>query len=419
LSVASKLPRPTLALFFAILAVNVMDRQLMAILIEPMKRDLGMTDTQMGLLTGLAFALFYATMGIPIAMLADRADRKIVLAVSSILSSLFSLMCGFATGFWSLLVARVGVAIGDAGGAPTMHSLIASQVAPEERARTLSILQLGVPLGAVFAYAGGGYIAQHYGWQYSFFIVGTLGALLGLLTLIVVKEPRAAAARSIAMPLTEGISGLLGQPAFRWGLAGVALAGIGLYSAATWAPSVLQRGFGFTTSQAGLGFGLATALGGGLGTVLGGIVTHALRKRGDNGAEFFLPAIVLLLTAPMILGTLLTRDGAVALGLLGGVSALLLSWNAPSIAGFQNLSTDATRALVSATHVLAVNLVGLGGGPLLVGVLSDLFTPIYGAGALTLALAAVVSVACIASSFCLWMAARHCRTLSQKHALER
>jgi predicted MFS family arabinose efflux permease len=419
LSVASKLTRPTLALFFAILAVNVMDRQLMAILIEPMKRDLGMTDTQMGLLTGLAFALFYATMGIPIAMLADRADRKIVLAVSSILSSLFSLMCGFATGFWSLLVARVGVAIGDAGGAPTMHSLIASQVAPEERARTLSILQLGVPLGAVFAYAGGGYIAQHYGWQYSFFIVGTLGALLGLLTLIVVKEPRAAAARSIAMPLTEGISGLLGQPAFRWGLAGVALAGIGLYSAATWAPSVLQRGFGFTTSQAGLGFGLATALGGGLGTVLGGIVTHALRKRGDNGAEFFLPAIVLLLTAPMILGTLLTRDGAVALSLLGGVSALLLSWNAPSIAGFQNLSTDATRALVSATHVLAVNLVGLGGGPLLVGVLSDLFTPIYGAGALTLALALVVSVACIASSFCLWMAARHCRTLSQKHALER
>lgn len=183
-------PRVVVGLFFAVIAVNIMDRQLMAILGESIKQDLALSDTQLGALTGLVFAIFYAAIGLPIAAIADRFDRARILGWTTLLSSCFTAACGLAGNFLTLSIARAGVAVGDAGGAPTIWSLVCSYFPREARARVISVIQMGVPVGAVLAFVLGGQLAQHWDWRVAFYIVGVLGAILGVIALVLVPEPR-------------------------------------------------------------------------------------------------------------------------------------------------------------------------------------------------------------------------------------
>jgi predicted MFS family arabinose efflux permease len=414
--------RLVIGLFFAVLAVNIMDRQLMAILGESIKRDLDLSDTELGALTGLVFALFYAAVGLPVAALADRTDRARILGWTTIISSGFTAACGVAGSFLSLAAARAGVAIGDAGGAPTIWSLVCSYFQPNQRAKVIATIQMGVPVGAVLAFVVGGQLAQHLDWKFAFFVVGAIGAILGVLALLLVPEPRRAE-RAVSIrrgePVLISLKALLVQPAFCWGVAAVAFAGMAMFGLAAWVPSVMQRVHGWEPGQTGLAVGLTTAAGGLLGTWVSGVLAHNWRVGGDHGAEFSVPMAAAALAAPAALASAFVADPLFALAIYGVAVTCLLAWNAPSIAAFQLVATDRSRALAASLHVFFVNMFGLGLGPLLIGVVSDALAPNTGEGGLTIAVAAVVTGASVIAAACFFLGARALRKLDpQTHAPE-
>lgn len=400
-------------LFCLTLMINIMDRQLMAILAEPIRRELGLSDAQLGFLNGFGFAVFYAALGIPIAAWADRRNRVRLLAFTSVLSSTFTGLCGLASSFLMLAASRVGVAVGDAGGAPTMHSLLSDAVPAERRAKTLANLQLAVPVGGVLAYAGGGAIAESFGWRWAFLAVAGPGILIGLLTLWLVREPRRTmqdhdSSLSIAA-VKASLRDLLAARAFCWALPSVACAGACMYALGAWAPSVLQRSHGWTTAEAGLAVGLATGIGGLVGTWAGGALTDALRRRGNAGAEFRVPQLAVAIGGPLALAGALSPDGTIAFAFFAAATAFFLAWNAPSIAGCQNIAHGKSRALASSLHVFSVNMFGLGLGPLAVGVASDLLRPSLGEQALGYALGGFVIATSVIGTIAFQRAARHAR----------
>ena len=401
-------------LFFGVIAVNVMDRQMMAILAESIRLDLGLSDTQLGALAGPLFAVFYAVAGLPLAMLADRSDRVKVLGWTTAIAGVFAVIAGWARGFATLAVTRAAVAIGDAGGPPAIWSLVSTYYPVEERARRIGLIQIGAPTGAVLAFVLGGFIATRLGWQWGFILIGVAGILIGLAALFLVPEPRRDAAKHGERQAVsgEGWRTLLASPAFRWGLAGVSFAGGAMFAVGIWSPTVLQREYGWAAEQAGLGLGAGTAIAGFTGTYLGGWYASRRRAAGDDGAEFTVPMLALALCVPLILVAAIVPSALVAVGLYGFASFFLLAWNAPSIAGFQAIASERTRALAASLHVFSVNMFGLGLGPLLVGWFSTLLTPSMGDDGLSWALAGVAGASCLGAALCFARAAALQRTAS-------
>ena len=401
---ASRLPRTAAWLFFGIVAVNVMDRQLVAILAESIKLDLDLTDTQVGALSGPLFAVFYAVSGLPLARLADATDRVRVLGLTTAIAGAFAAGAALTRGFAGLALTRVVVAVGDAGGPPSIWSLVSSAEAPERRARTIANIQLGAPAGAVLAFVLGGLVAARFGWRSGFLLVGGLGLALGIAALVFVSEPRrgAVSAENIA---PGRLGTLLRTPGFAWGLGGVAFAGMAMFGLGMWAPTVLQREFGWSVDRTGLALGAATAVAGFAGTWGGGQLTAWRRSRGDEGAEFAVPAGAMLLGIPVVGGALVLVSAVGVLACLASAMLFLLAWNAPSIAGFQHLAEDRARAQAAALHVFFVNLLGLGLGPLVIGALSEALTPAYGAAGLRFALVGTTLTALAVASGCFCVAA--------------
>ena len=197
--------RYVLGMLALVYVFNFTDRQILAILMQPIKEDLLLSDTQLGLLSGIAFALFYVTMGIPIARLADRYSRVNIISVSIFLWSLMTALSGLAGNFTQLLLARIGVGIGEAGCTPPAHSLLADYFARENRASALSIYSLGLPLGSVLGLMAGGWVAQIYGWRMAFFLVGLPGLVLALMVKFTIREPRRGLADGIREQETPGV----------------------------------------------------------------------------------------------------------------------------------------------------------------------------------------------------------------------
>jgi predicted MFS family arabinose efflux permease len=395
------LPGAVLAIFFLSIAANIADRQLIAIMGETIKIDLRLSDTEMGALTGLVFALFFATVGLPVAAWADRADRVRILGWTTIASSIFTACSGLASGFATLAAARAGVAVGDAGGAPTIWSLVCGYVSEERRARVIALIQIGAPIGGVIAFVGGGLIAEHIGWRWAFYGLGLLGVILGAVTLIMVPEPRRAeAAAPATMSPWRATMGLLGRPGFVWGQAGVAFSGMAMFGLSSWGPSVLQRVYLLTPSQAGLVVGFSTAVSGVAATLASGFLAERRRKGGDEGAEFRIPAAAMLAAAPLIALQAAAGSAALAIALFALATFMVLAWNAPSIAGIQLLADDGTRALAASLHVFSANMFGLGLGPVLIGALSDELSPAYGPKGLIFALSLVAGSAALGAALC-------------------
>ena len=364
---------------------NFVDRQVMTILIEPIKMEFGASDTQMGLLSGLAFALFYATLGIPVARLADRWSRRNVLAISMTTWSAVTALCATATGFWHLLLLRIGVGIGEAGGTPPSQSLLADYFPPEKRAFAQGILATAPNIGILVGLFGGALIAEAYGWRSVFLVFGIPGILLAILIQLTIKEPLkvTASASEDGAGLFSTLGNIFRLPSFAHIMVGVGFTGIAGYGLGVWSPSFLVRVHNMSLVDAGLYLGLIGVFGGGLGTISSGLLVDRLARR-DKRWQLWLPAIGIFLALPTQLAFLLwPAEHRLVMGdvdvpfalVFMALSAVFASfWIAPSYAAVQNLVPQYWRTQASALMLLAINLLGMGLGPLLVGMLSDLLS---------------------------------------------
>ena len=403
---------------------NFVDRQVMTILIEPIKMEFGASDTQMGLLSGLAFALFYATLGIPVARLADRWSRRNVLAISMTTWSAVTALCATATGFWHLLLLRIGVGIGEAGGTPPSQSLLADYFPPEKRAFAQGILATAPNIGILVGLFGGALIAEAYGWRSVFLVFGIPGVLLAILIQLTIKEPLkvTASASEEGVGLFATLDNIFRLPSFAHIMVGVGFTGIAGYGLGVWSPSFLVRVHNMSLVDAGLYLGLIGVFGGGLGTISSGLLVDRLARR-DKRWQLWLPAIGIFLALPTQLAFLLwPAEHRLIMGdvdvpfalVVMGLSAVFASfWIAPSYAAVQNLVPQYWRTQASALMLLAINLLGMGLGPLLVGMLSDLLSQ-FGDSSVRFGLSIGVSLSLVGGVAYLRGSALYARAIENK-----
>lgn len=359
---------------------NFLDRQFLSVLAQPVKVDLHLSDTELGLLTGLAFAIFYTLFGIPVAALSDRTRRVQVIAVACTLWSLFSAACGLATGFFSLALARIGVGVGEAGGSPPAYSIISDYFPASRRGQALAIYALGVPFGTMFGAASGGWIAAHYGWRSAFFVVGGCGMLLVPLLLFTVREPprgvfdpprRPGEGASGSPPALAGTIALfVSTPKLLWTALSAGFTSFVGYGLLNWVPSFLIREKGMTLEELALFYSLVLGISSGLGTWASGFLVDRLGAR-RPWAYALVPGVAILLALPFFWGLLKAPDWRTALVLLAPPAVLSIAYLAPALAVVQNTVRSDRRAAAGALLLFVLNLIGLGGGPLYVGFVSD------------------------------------------------
>lgn len=361
---------------------NFVDRQLIAILSPAIKEDLGLSDSVLGLMKGLAFAVLYTTLGIPIAWLADRWNRVSIISIALAMWSGFTALSGFAANALQLTLARIGVGIGEAGCSPPAHSLISDYFPKEKRASALAIYALGIPFGQMFAFLAGGWVLQELGWRNAFFVVGIPGVLLAILMKLTVKEPIRGAQdkdAAVAEPIkfNEGLKKLLTIPTY-WGVtAAVTLASFTGYGTGLWVVDFYRRTYELAYTEITVPLALLNGVAYGIGTFLGGYLTDRFGRK-DKGAYAWLPAIGMLITIP-----------AGWLSLWSPTPFWAFFWSAPFLIGLgiylgpsfsliQTLAPVRLRAFATAFFFLILNLIALGFGPLWVGALSDIFASSYG-----------------------------------------
>lgn len=360
---------------------NFVDRQILAILAGPIQADLVLSDTQMGLLGGLAFALLYSTMAVPLAWIADRTNRSWVITISLGLWSGFTALCGLATGFWSIFLARLGVGIGEAGGVAPSYALISDFYPSEKRARALSIYSLGIPIGSALGVMAGGYIAATVDWRLAFLVVGASGLIIAPLFKWLVRDPQKEMApeKPAEAPMKFGeIVKILSRKKAFWFLAlGAASSSMLGYGIAFWLPSLLMRSFDLDLIETSRFFGAVLLIGGMAGVLGGGILGDWLGTK-DRAAYGYVPAIAFMLAVPLFAAGIMSGSATIAFLLFLIPQGLAYVWIAPVIAAVQHLVPPDTRATASALFLVINNLVGLAGGIFFLGALSDYLAPIYG-----------------------------------------
>jgi MFS family permease len=379
---------------------NFLDRQFLSILAEPVKHALHLTDTQLGMLTGLMFALFYTVFGIPVAALADRYNRVRIVSVACGLWSLFTAACGLASGFATLAIARMGVGVGEAGGAAPSYSIISDYFPPHERGVGLAIFSLGVPIGTMLGAASGGWIAAHYGWRTAFLVLGAAGLALAPILPLVVREP---ARGRMDPPRATSVDGgssasvfatikvFVRSPTLVLTACSSGLTAVILYGLLSWMPAYLIREQGMSLSQIGTSYSLVAGATIGIGTLIGGYVIDRVAPRRPF-LYALLPGTAVLLGLPFLFGLAAARTWPAALLFMAGPYVLLNCYLAPALTVIQNGVTANQRGAAGAIFLFVLNIIGLGCGPLLIGVASDHFAPVYGVHALRMALLCLAPV---------------------------
>ncbi|HUG45085.1 MAG TPA: MFS transporter [Sphingomicrobium sp.] len=383
-------PRVLLSLLLLCYIFNFLDRQILGILAGPIMEDLQLSDAEFGAIAGLAFAILYSVLGVPLAMLADRTSRSRVIAGSLAVWSTFTALCGLAANFWQLFIFRLGVGVGEAGGVAPSYALIADYFPPERRARALAIFSLGIPLGLAFGTLIGAYLAAWIDWRAAFITMGVAGILLAPVMLYFVRDvPRADRDQTNLRALLRTFPIVAAKPTF-WlmslAAASSSLAGYGL---ALWTPTVLERSFGLGLIERGQFLAAIFLIGGTAGVFAGGWLADRLGQ-GDRTWYAKLPAIAWLVTAPLFVAGLLAPEAWMAWLLLLIPNALNILWIGPVTAAVQNLVARPLRATASASFLMINNLIGLGVGPTLIGGLSELFSERLGTEALRYAAVSVV-----------------------------
>ncbi len=385
---ASSAPRGLiLAMLLLVYTFNFLDRQILSILAQPVKASLHLTDTQLGMLGGLAFAALYSTLAIPLALLADKTSRSWVITISLGVWSAFTALCGVAQNFTQMFLFRLGVGVGEAGGVAPSYALISDAYPAEKRARALSIYSLGIPVGAAAGALLGGYIAQNVEWRTAFLIVGLLGLVIAPAFKLIVRDPPRPAATAGQMPLGRVFGILAAKPSF-WLLAfGAAAGSMCGYGVAFWLPSLIMRNFGLTIGQTGQFFGALLLTGGVAGILLGGWLGDRLGAR-DRRWYALAPAICYVAGTPLFIVGVLSGSWQAAFALFLLPQALVYVWLGPVLTAVQHLVPAHMRATASASFLLINNLIGLGLGSWVIGALSDHLAPSYGDQALRYAIAA-------------------------------
>lgn len=396
----------------SIYVFNYIDRQLMAILIEPVKLEFGISDTGIGLLSGVTFAVFYTVFGFPLGRLSDRIGRKPVIAFSCIVWSLMTMLCGMAGSFLTLVLARVGVAVGEAGGTAPSVAMVSDLYPANRRSTALSVLMLGSSLGAIVGLGLGGWIAQHHGWRYAFLLIGAPGIFLGLLLLLTVQAPKRAVPLSDVAAQQDGwlktLVELFRMPSFLWLVLTGGAAAIAGYAIGTWSPSFLIRSHGLNLQEAGFLVGVVGGTGATVGTLTCGMLTDRMARR-DVGWQIGVPLLGTLTSIPFALAYFLWPQGtALHIGSIAVPQAFLFYsafsffgvwWATPCLSAITHLFPATRLAQATAIFVMSMTLLGVGVGPLFVGMLSDFFVPTLGSESLRYALASSVSMLVLASVF--------------------
>jgi MFS family permease len=382
-----------LAILFLVYVFNFIDRTILSILVEDVKRDLGVSDTAMGFLTGIAFALFYTIAGIPIARWADVGVRRSIIALGLLVWSLMTAASGLAQNYGQLVAARIGVGVGEAAGSPPAHSLLADYFPPERRATVLSLYSSGIYVGVLFGYLAGGWVNEFFGWRQAFFVVGLPGVALALLVRFSIREPpRGHSERVVEVAAPEPwqvvFRFLWSLPSFRHLAFGAGMAAFSGYGFAQWAPTFLRRVHDMGSGEVGTWLGLIIGFGGLLGAPLGGWLAD---RWGGVDVRWYawIPGISAVVGIPFALCFLLIDS--VTPALLVYIPAVVFSamYLGPTLAMIQAMVKLRMRAMASAVLFLILNLIGLGLGPQAVGALSDLLKASYGDEALRYALVIV------------------------------
>jgi predicted MFS family arabinose efflux permease len=378
---------------------NFIDRQLLVILQESIKKELSLSDTQLGMLSGLTFALFYVTVGIPIARWADKGNRRNIVAISLGLWSIMTGLSGMARNFVHLLLARIGVGVGEAGGSPPAHAMISDYFPPGKRATALSVYSTGIYFGMLIGFLMGGYLNQQLGWRTAFYVLGIPGVVFSLLFYAFVKEPKRGAtdvSQSTAEhSFPEVVKLLFSKPTFAFLSMATALHVFCIYGVLNWTPSFLARVHGMNNADIGVALGLILGSSGAIGTFVGGFLTDRY-GRVNKQMYIRIPAYFTLSSIPFVFGALYLKDSAASLFCFGVVNFFYSSYLGPSIHVAHSLVPAQLRALTSAILFFVLNLIGLGFGPLIVGMISDMLTPTYGAEGLKFAMTGTVVVSFIA-----------------------
>lgn len=375
--------RYVLAMLVIVYIFNFLDRQIVTILAEPIKMELGLSDTQIGLMTGLAFAIFYTVLGVPIARLADRANRTSIIATALVIWSGMTALCGAAQNFTQMLLARIGVGVGEAGCSPPAHSLIADYYPPEQRASALSIYALGIPIGSILGLLAGGWIAEFYGWRTAFYLVGLPGIALAILFKFTIREPLRGMSdpggktETEQPPLFETMGILLRNRTIMHIAMGGALTSFVGYGLGQWLPAYFIRTHELGIAETATYFGLVLGVASAIGTFLGGTIADRLASR-DKRFYAWMPAVGVLAAFPFYVVAMLLDQPYWAIAVLIVPSLLNSLWLGPAFGTVQNVAPMRMRALASAVLLFVLNIIGLGLGPFLVGVLSDALSGSFG-----------------------------------------
>ncbi len=388
---------------------NFIDRQIVGILAVPIKAELGLSDTQLGLMGGLAFALFYTGLGIPVALLADRTSRTWIMTAALTIWSAMTAACGLAQNFWQLFLARLGVGIGEAGGVAPAYSLIADYFPSEQRARALSVYSFGIPIGSALGIVFGGIIASQIDWRVAFFAVGLAGLVLAPVFRLTVTEPprgRLDAGPAPAAPAGFGqiLSRLAGKPSFWVMSLGAACSSMMGYGMFFWLPSFFVRSYGISLLDASLFYGAILLLGGLAGIWVGGTLADRF-GRARKSAYALIPAAAFVTTVPFYIVGVLSPTLTVSFFVMLVPTALGLVWLGPVISAMQHLVQPHMRATASAVFLFINNLIGIGAGTVIIGALSDALAGRYGVDSLRYSILAGTGFYLLAALL-FWVAAR-------------
>lgn len=372
-----------LGLLSFIYVVNFVDRQVLAVLIEPIKRDLALTDTQLGLLSGLAFAIFYVTFGIPFARLADRRSRSKIIVVCMIVWSAMTAVCGAAVNLSQLVAARIGVAIGEAGCIAPAQSIIADYFRPQHRAAALSVFAAGAPLGVFLGLLLGGLLSDAYGWRITLVAIGLPGIAVALLAAVTLREPR----RGMSLIDDTGSPSTAWRGPQSWRVDFACLAqrrtlvvlafaagmqSMVLYGMGAWLPAFYMRVHQMSAGEVGSALALINGIGAGIGTLIGGACASWLARR-DRRWLAWIPAIGALAATPLYAWAVLEPSRATSVLVLAPAALLGSAYVGPTLAMVHSVSGVNLRATGLALMLFVTNLLGIGGGALLVGAISDAF----------------------------------------------
>jgi MFS family permease len=395
-----------LGLLTIVYALNFLDRTIFNVLIEPIKKEFLLSDTTMGLLAGFGFVLFYSLLGIPIARVADRINRRNIVALALAFWSAMTFLCGMASSVATLALARIGVGIGESAGTPASQSIIADLFDKNERPRALGVYAVATYLGVFLGYFIGGYVNQRYGWRMAFFAAGLPGIALAAILWLTVSEPKRGGAMAetfVAEPLAPTLRFLVSQRSFVIVLVGFCLTTYTNYATAAWIPPFLARVHHLTSAEIGTYAGTFKGLFGMAGTLVGGFVVAQISRRDDRW-KLWAPAITSGLAGPVFALCMLTPDFTTMVAALAATSFLVGFHLGPIFAIAQTVARPSMRALASAIVILTATCFGQGVGPLAVGIINDALKNDYGANAVRYSLLSAAITTTLGALLFVWAA---------------